>query len=182
MIENMIAGDKIKELVYKKYFNEQDIDTIYMNSITMVTRIVTINFALGTIDQLKSAGGYRLIRDHHLVELITDYEKGQAAIRTQENALMERWASVHHLQNKLLHLNVFSATGKLGQVIYDKSILDQIAAQTGSKFITNDKKVFYEYANCINVSSGYVAFYQNMSRLQNIKALTLIKVLEEDLK
>ena len=181
MFDLMNAGNNITKLAYKKQLNELEIDTLYINSITMVTRIVTLNFALGTIDQLKSAGGYRLIRDRHLVELITDYDKGLSTIKTQENALMERWASVHHMQNKLLHLNAFSATGKFGQVIYDKNILNQIAKQTGSKFLKHDQNTFYEYANYVNVAKGYVAFYQNMAKMQNQKAVELIKAIQEDL-
>ncbi len=179
MFEMMGAGNVIVKLVYKQKLNEKDIDTIYMNSIVAVTRTVPVNFALGTIDQLKSAGGYRLIRDHHLVDLITDYEKGQAAMKTQENAMMERWASLHHIQNKILHLNTFSATGKFGEVIYDKKILNQIAAQTGNKFLTNDKNVFFEYANYVNVAKGYVAFYQIMAKIQNEKAIKLIQAIQE---
>jgi hypothetical protein len=182
MKEQMGAGNSINNLIYKNQLTDQDIDSIYMNSIIMVTRIVTVNFALGTIDQLKSAGGYRLIRDHHIVNLITDYDKGQSTMKTQENALTERWAGVHHMQNKILHLNAFSATGKFGQVIYDKNILNQIQKQTGSKFLTKDKNVFYEFANYVNVSKGYVAFYKNMTNIQNQKAIALINAIEEDLK
>ena len=37
---------------------------------------------------------------------ITDYEKQKTALKNQLDAMMERWASVHRVQNSLLHLNV----------------------------------------------------------------------------
>lgn len=181
MNELMFAGNKLTQLAYKKTWTDTDIDTIYLNSIYLVTRLVTLNFTSGTIDQLKNAGGFRLIRNNEIVKKITDYEKGKSTIKVQQDALSEKWNNVHKIQNGLLHLNVFAATGKLGQVEYNKGMLDEIARITGSKFLKKDRMSFYEYSNYINVMKGYVTFYHNMAMIQKQKAADLIQILEKEI-
>ena len=71
---------------------------------------------------------------------------------------------------------------KLGQVEYNKSMLEEIARVTGSKFLKKDRMSFYEYSNYINVMKGYVAFYQNMANIEKQKATELIQILEKELQ
>ena len=182
MNELMLSGNKLAQLAYKSTWTNEDIDTIYLSSIMLVTRLVTLNFTSGTIDQLKNAGGFRLIRNGLIVKKITDYEKGKISIKVQQDGLAEKWNNVHKIQNSLLHLNVFTATGKLGQVEYNKSMLEDIARVSGSKFLKKDRMSFYEYSNYINVMKGYVAFYQNMANIEKQKATELIQILEKELQ
>jgi hypothetical protein len=175
------SGNKLVEVIYKPTWKEADVDTIYLNSILLVTRFVNINFSSGTIDQLRNAGGFRLIQNDKIVRKISDYEKSKAAMMGQLNALMERWQNVHRMQNQIIHLSVFAATDKLGNVIYNREILNKIHAQTGNNFLTSDKNKFYEYANYVNVMKGYAAFYKVMSSMQQQKARELIKLIEEDM-
>ena len=181
MNELISSGNKLTQLAYKKNWTDEDIDTIYLNSINLVTRLVTINFTSGTIDQLKNAGGFRLIRNQEIVKKITDYEKGKNLIKVQQDGLSDKWINVHNIQNSLLHLNVFTATGKLGQVEYNKSMLNNIEALTGSKFLKKDRMAIYEYSNYINVMKGYVAFYQIMALMEKQKATELIEIIEKEL-
>lgn len=181
MNELMSAGNKLTQLAYKENWTDADTDSIYLNSILLVTRLVTLNFTTGTIDQLKNAGGFRLIRNSEIVKKINEYEKGKNLIKVQQDGLSEKWYNVHKIQNALLHLNVFTATGKLGQIEYNKSMLDEILRVTGSKFLKKDRMSFYEYSNYINVMKGYVAFYQNMAMIEKQKAIELIQILEKEI-
>ena len=95
--------------------------------------------------------------------------------------MSDKWNNVHNIQNSLLHLNVFAATGKLGQVEYNKPMLDEISTITGSKFLKKDRMSFYEYSNYINVMKGYVAFYLNMALMEKQQAIELIEVLEKEI-
>jgi hypothetical protein len=147
----------------------------------MVTRFVNLNFTSGTIDQLKNAGGFRLIQNKSIVDKITDYEKQKTALKNQLDALMERWASVHRVQNSLLHLNVFKPNGQLGGIDYDREMLNQIKALTGSDFLISNRNSFYEYSNYINVSKGYVTFYKMMALTEKQKATELITIIEKEL-
>ena len=147
----------------------------------MVTRFVNLNFTSGTIDQLKNAGGFRLIQNKLIVDRITDYEKQKTALKNQLDALMERWASVHRVQNSLLHLNVFKPNGQLGGIDYDRKMLNQIKTLTGSEFLISNRNSFYEYSNYINVSKGYVTFYKMMALAEKQKATELIAIIEKDL-
>jgi hypothetical protein len=181
MNELIIAGNKLTQIAYKEKWTDADIDSIYLNSILLVTRLVTLNFTTGTVDQLKNAGGFRLIRNTEIVKKINEYEKGKNLIKVQQEGLSEKWYNVHKIQNALLHLNVFTATGKLGQVEYNKLMLDEIFKVTGSKFLKKDRMTFYEYSNYINVMKGYVAFYQNMAMIEKQNGIELIKILEKEI-
>ncbi|MHA8049689.1 hypothetical protein V7S79_01075 [Aquirufa sp. ROCK-SH2] len=181
MDELMSSGNKITAIIYKPNWEKTDIDSIYLNSIVMVTRFVNLNFSSGTIDQLRNAGGFRLIQNEEIVSKISDYEKGKVAIRVQQEAMLERWARVHEMQNKILHLNVFEAADKMGKVNYNRETLEQIISRTGKAFLTTDKNTFYEYSNYVNVCKGYVAFYEIMSKMQQQKAKELIQLIEKDL-
>ena len=86
------------------------------------------------------------------------------------------------MQNQIIHLSVFAATDKLGNVIYNRKILNKIHALTGNNFLTSDKSKFYEYANYVNVMKGYAAFYKVMSNMQQQKAKELIKLIEENME
>ena len=181
MNELMSSGNKLTELAYKKTWTEKDIDTIYLKSINLVTRLVTLNFTSGTIDQLKNAGGFRLIRNEEIVKRITDYEKQKITIKVQQEGMADKWINVHKIQNGLLHLNVFVVSDKFGNVNFNRQMLDDIATTTGSKFLKKDRMSFYEYANYINVMKGYVAFYQVMSLMEKQKATELIAIIEKEL-
>ena len=181
MNELMSSGNKLTQLAYKKTWTEEDIDTIYLKSINLVTRLVTLNFTSGTIDQLKNAGGFRLIRNEEIVKRITDYEKQKITIKVQQEGMADKWINVHKIQNGLLHLNVFVVSDKFGNVDFNRSMLNDIATTTGSKFLKKDRTYFYEYANYINVMKGYVAFYQVMSLMEKQKATELIAIIEKEL-
>lgn len=133
MNELIISGNKLTKLAYKKTWTDEDIDTIYLKSINLVTRLITLNFTSGTIDQLKNAGGFRLIRNQEIVKRITEYEKQKTTIKVQQDGMADKWINVHNMQNGILHLNVFIAQGK--NVEYNKAMLNEIESITGSKFL-----------------------------------------------
>lgn len=181
MTDLLTSADKIADVIYKKNWTDKDVDTIYLQGVNMVTRFINVNFTTGTIDQLKNAGGFRLIRNQEIVKKITDYEKQKTALNRQLDALIGRFSSVHNIQNSLLHLEVFSSNGQLGGINYDRKLLSDIKATTGSEFLTNNKNSFYEYSNYINVTKGYVTFYKIMALVEKQKAVELIEVIEKEL-
>lgn len=182
MEELMNSGINITSIIYKPTWNKTDEDSLYLNSINMVTRFVTLNFSSGTIDQLRNAGGFRLILNEEIVAKITEYEKGKQLINVQQEAMMERWSKVHHMQNKIFHLNVFGQPDRTGKITLNREELNKIVSQTGKAFLTSDKNTFYEYSNYVNVCKGYVAFYEIMSKMQQLKATELIQLIEKEIK
>ena len=182
MVQLNLAGNKLVQEIYKPTWAGTDIDSIYLHSIKIVTQFIQVRFSSGTADQLRNAGGYRLIQNEEIVDKISDYEKGKVEMGRQLESIMEHWADIHRMQDKILHLNVFPGLNKQGKVIYDRKFLNKIQSQTGSAFLTADKNLFYEYANHVNVVFGYVAFYKLMSERQQVKANELIKLLEKELE
>jgi len=175
------SGNKIMQFVYKPVLTDADIDSIYLNSIILITRFYNIDFSSGTIDQLRNAGGFRLIQNDKIVQKISEYEKGKVTMKVQLESIMERAANVHIIQNKLLHSTVFSTNNKIGDFGFDVARLKEIKKQTGSAFLSNEKTTLYEYANYAGVMKGYVAYYEVLSKIQQAKAKELIQQLEEEL-
>lgn len=182
MEEMVNSGNKIMQLIYKPVLEDADVDSIYLNSIVLITRFYNIDFSSGTIDQLRNAGGFRLIQNEKIVRKISEYEKGKVTMRVQLESLMERAANVHIIQNKLLHSTVFSTKDKIGKFGFDVDRLQEIKKQTGSAFLTSEKNTLYEYANYAGVMKGYISYYELLSKMQQQKARELIKLLEEELE
>ncbi len=182
MEEMVRASNKLNEVIFKPAWNEADIDSIYLNSLIMVSRVYNIDFSSGTIDQLRNAGGFRLIQNEQIVRKISEYEKGKITMKVQLEQLMDRGANVHRIQNSLLETTVFSTKETIGKVVYDKVKLAQIKKQTGSAFLTSNKFVFHEYANITGTMSGYISYYMIMSKMQQQQAKDLIKLLEQELE
>jgi hypothetical protein len=181
MEEIVNSGNKIMQLVYRPVLGDADIDSIYLNSIILITRFYNIDFSTGTIDQLRNAGGFRLIQNDKIVQKISEYEKGKVTMKVQLESIMERAANVHIIQNKLLHSTVFSTNDKIGDFGFDVARLKEIKKQTGSAFLTTDKTTLYEYANYAGVMKGYMSYYEVLSKIQQEKAKLLIQLLEEEL-
>jgi hypothetical protein len=175
------SGDQITNLVYKTKWSDEDIDSIYLNSIYITSRVVGLNFTTGTIDQLKNAGGFRLIRNQQIVKKISQYEQYKNTIKLQQEALFEKWNSVHNIQNSLIHFKVFGLDDTNAVPLYNRALLSEIATSTGSKFLRKDKVLFYEYANYIGVMRGYNTYYQLMSNIEKQKAIELIGIIEKEL-
>ena len=182
MVQLTISGNKLVQEIYKPIWVKTDIDSIYIHSIQIVTQFIQVRFSSGTADQLRNAGGYRLIQNDEIVDKISGYEKGKVEMERQLASIMVHWADIHRMQDKILHLNVFPGLDKNGNVIYDRKFLSKIESQTGSPFLTEDKNKFYEYSNYVNVVFGYVSFYKLMSERQQVKANKLIKLLEKELE
>jgi hypothetical protein len=175
------SGNKIMKLVYKPVLVDADIDSIYLNSIILITRFYNIDFSSGTIDQLRNAGGFRLIQNDKIVRKISEYEKGKVTMKVQLESIMERASNVHIIQNKLLHSTVFSTNDKIGDFGFDVARLKEIKKQTGSAFLTTEKTTLYEYANYAGVMKGYMSYYEVLSKIQQEKAKVLIQLLDEEL-
>ncbi len=172
------AGNKISDVIYKPTLSMQDIDTLYASSEIIISRVYNIDFSTGTIDQLRNAGGFRLIQNESIVRKISDYEKGKITMQVQLDEIIERAANVHRIQNRLLHISVFTKDLKSS---FDKRKLATIKNQTGSVFLTSDKNVFFEYANYVNIMTGYIAHYERMAKAQQQKAQELIALIQEEL-
>jgi len=180
MREMVNAANNLNKAIFKPTWNDADIDSIYLNSIIMVSRVYNIDFSSGTIDQLRNAGGFRLIKNEEIVRKISAYEKGKVTMKVQLDQLMERGANVHRIQNALMQTTVFSPKKTIGKVGYDRESLEKIKKQTGSAFLTSNKNDFYEYTNTTGTMKGYISYYILMSNMQKQKAKELIKLLEEE--
>ena len=174
-------GKKLEKLLYKPVFTDDDVDSIYLIGTKMTATLIIPNFSSGTIDQLKNAGGFRLIKNQEIVRKISDYDRWKKTVNIQENIILEHWVNVHKMQNGIVHMTTIGAPEKLNEFTLDKNELNQIAALTGSKFLNADKKSLYAYANYIWVLRGYVSYYEIMIKMQQQNAIELLKLIDKEL-
>lgn len=181
-MENIqLMTKRLEQLLYKPVLNENEIDSIYLLSTQITATLVAPNFTSGTIDQLKYAGGFRLIKNQEIVRKISDYERWKKTIGIQEDLLKVHWTNVHKMQNSILHMTTMNMTEKMNQIILDKDELKKITTTTGSGFLTNDKSKFYEYSNNIWVLGAYVSYYEIMIKMEQQNAINLAKLLEKEI-
>jgi hypothetical protein len=174
-------GKKLEKLLYKSVFTDDDIDSIYLISTKITATLIAPNFSSGTIDQLKNAGGYRLIKNQEIVRKISDYDRWKKTINLQESVIMEHWVNAHKMQNGIIHMTTIGMPEKLNEIILDKNELNRIEVLTGSKFLNSSKKALYEYANYIWVLGGYVSYYEIMIKMQQQNANELLKLIDKEL-
>lgn len=173
-------GKKLEKLLYQNEFSDDDIDSIYLISTKITATLITPNFSSGTIDQLKNAGGYRLIKNQEIVRKISDYDRWKNTINVQESVILQHYVNAHKLQNGVLHMTAIEIPEKINQIVLNKDELNRIAKLTGSKFLKYDHKAFQEYANYIWVLKGYVSYFEIMIKMQQQNAKDLLKLIETE--
>ena len=173
-------GKKLEKLLYQTSFTDDDIDSIYIISTSITATLIAPNFSSGTIDQLKNAGGYRLIRNQEIVRRISDYDRWKNTINIQESVILQHYLNAHKLQNGVLHMTAIEIPEKINQIILNKEELNRITKLYHSKFLNDNRKAFQEYANYIWVLKGYVSYFEIMIKMQKQNAKDLLILIEKE--
>ena len=173
-------GMKLEKLLYQTEFSDNDVDSIYLISTKITATLIAPNFSTGTIDQLKNAGGFRLLKNQEMVRKISDYDRWKNTINLQVDVILQHWVNAHKFQNGLLHMTTIEMPEKLNQIVLNKDELNKIAKLTGSKFLNSAPKAFHEYANYIWVLKGYVSYFEIMIKMQQQNASELLKLIKKE--
>jgi hypothetical protein len=179
-------GYHLSEYFYQEGWMNKYTDSIYILSEKMHTAETTLQYADGTIDQLKNAGGFRLIKNYEITEKIKEYTKDQDRIKDHEQALNLRYAELIKERSNIIYNNVFTYDGVLldGKIKIGlrKERLDSIYKKTGAKFLTNNQSDFIKFSNSTSTLIGSMYVYKEMAKLQKIKATELIQLIQNDIK
>lgn len=179
-------GSKVSELVYKDKWMENNSDSIYIWTENIFTTEITLLYTDGTIDQLKNAGGFRLIKNNIVSEKIKDYIKGQSRIKGQEEGVMHTFEDLLKLRSNLMYAKVFDYSGDVlngkSNITLSNEKLNSIKEKTGSNFLTNSQSDFIKFSNATYIFSGQLFVYRAMAMSQKVKATELIKLIEEEIK
>lgn len=186
MMDVINCGDKISTVFYIDNWSEKYEDSIYLWSEYMFDTEITLQYADGTINQLKNAGGFRLIKSPKITETIKQYMKGQDRIKDQEagmNIMMQQFLTV---RDNIMYARVYDIygdvlDGKVNIKVQNEK-LNAIKAKTGSKFLTNDHREFIKYSNNAVHLIGNIYVYRQIALSQKEKATALIKLIEEEIK
>ena len=179
-------GSKVSELVYKDNWMETYSDSIYIWTENMFATEIVLQYADGTIDQLKNAGGFRLIKNNNVSEKIKDYIKGQSRIKGQEEGVLHTFENLLAIKNNLLYAKVFSYEGDVlngrSNITLLNEKLNLIESKTGSKFLSDNHSEFVKLSNTAMIYAGQLYVYRAMAISQKEKATELIKLIQEEIK
>ncbi len=182
MNEVIDYGSKLSDTIYKDKWMEKYTDSVYIWSENVFDTEVILQYADGTIDQLKNAGGFRLIKSMEISEKIKDYIKGQSRIKGQEEAVNHTFDLLLSMRNNLMYIRMFDYTGNVlngkSNVTLKIEKLNAIKEKTGSMFLTNNQTEFIKYSNTASNYTGQLFVYRAMALSQKEKATELIKLIE----
>jgi len=179
------TSNALSSLLSKNDFSKIDAYQIYNNAIFLETKDCFLQFANGTIDQLRNAGGFRLILDNEINNKIKDYIIDQGRLSLQTELFRTEWTNSKHQKLNLLYGSVFISNWKDFSnlnITLNETALDEIKRNTGSYFLTTDNKDLIKYANSIYSQRGYLSVYKIITKLQKQKATELIKLIEKEIK
>ena len=186
MSEVIDFGRKLTDIVYEDNWMNENADSMYLWAENMFDTEVILQYADGTIDQLRNAGGFRLIRNSVINEKIKEYIKDQDRIKGQEEGFNKTFQDVLNERSNLMYAKMFDFSGNVmnGKSIIKlkKDKLNKIYIKTGSKFLSNNSVGFYKLSNKTTMYIGQLFVYRAMALAQKEKATELIKLIQEDLK
>jgi hypothetical protein len=175
---------RLSELFYEDNWINEKSDSAYIMSIIIYGTEITLQYADGTIDQLKNAGGFRLIKSKEITDEVKDYIKDQSRLKSQEIDLVKFMNDFITINSNLFYPNMISNTGSYltaNQFEINKIKIDKIYKKTGNRFLSDKQTDFFKYANTASKVKGYLRVYMSMAELQKIKATKLIKLIEKEI-
>lgn len=178
------TSNAVIDLLTKNDISKSDVYQIYRNAIYLETKDCFLHFANGTIDQLKNAGGLRLILNKEINDKIKDYIIDQDRLSLQTELYRIEWTNSKHQKLNLIHNYVSYFNGDdINNLTFkiNESSLEEFKKSTGSYFLTNDRKDLFKYANSIFSQMGYLKVYRKLTGFQKEKATELIKLIQEEI-
>mgnify|MGYP000482242818 CR=1 FL=1 len=185
MKEVGIYGDKLSDIIYNINTIENNADSLYLFSENIFDTEVILQYADGTIDQLKNAGGYRLIKNEKIVEKIKSYIKNQNRIKEQQIGVNVTYQDLTRERNGLMYARMFEYDGSALEgkfkITLLKDKLNQIKSKSGSSFLSKNPTEFIKFSNTAFMYAGQIFIYRAMAIDQKEKATELIKLIQEEI-
>ncbi len=180
------CGSKVTDIVYQDKWMEKYADSMYIWCENIFDTEVVLQYADGTIDQLKNAGGFRLIKSKLITEKIKDYIKGQSRMKGQEEGCGHTFDRFLDMRGDLMYSKVFTYSGDIlkgrSTITLLSEKLNSIKEKNGSKFLNGNQTEFIKLSNISFNYSGQLFVYRAMAIAQKEKATELIKLIEEEIK
>ena len=184
MAELVDTAVTISKLLTQNNLSKEEVHRIYNNTVYLETKNCFLQFANGTTDQLRNAGGFRLIRNKEINDKIKDYLVDQGRLSVQTELYRTEWNNSKHQKLNLLHCDIFYSEGvKFDEMkwLVDENALEKRKNETGSYFLSKDKNDIFRYSNSIASQMGYLKVYRIWTGLQRDKATELIKLIQEEI-
>lgn len=179
------TSEVMVNILTKKDITRYDAYQIYNHAVYLETKDCFLQFANGTIDQLRNAGGFRVILNKEINDKIKDYIIDQGRLNLQTELFRIEWTNSKHQKLNLLYNNIYISNWEDFnnlKIKVKESSLNEIKNSTGSYFLSNDRKDLIKYANSISSQNGYLRVYKIITKNQIQKATALIKLIQEDIK
>ncbi len=170
--------DSLSKYCYYYNANEDSINyKLYRNYMMVLLRPDFLNFSELTVQQLKNAGGMRLIKNKNAINEIIRYNLAEKQLENQQNYY-------ENYQNKSI---------ALGMKIFNHQVYDAIeeAHKKGAEnpfsnidfaLLDDNSKQLKEFSNHCNMYGGIVDYYKMLLENVDARADTLINTLQKEYK
>jgi hypothetical protein len=126
-----------------------------------------------TIEQLKNSGGFRLIRDHKIIDSIMAYDARVNRILIAQTSLSTAYEKLRNIQTEIFDDQELDA-----QITMGKS-LEQLEKAKMNYLITNDKAVLAKFYNEVRFTRWAAAWMITSMEGTKFAATRLIHFLME---
>jgi hypothetical protein len=151
---------------------------IYYDSLKVSTTNYQIQFAESTLNQLKNAGGLRLVKDPEIVNAITLYDNNNRFLINYLNNISTRKEELLVISSEILITYIFFQQSYTDFKTYNPLALDKIYQKYGSSLASNDRNKLLKYGNAVNDFYSGCYGFSNRCVKHSKDALQLITLIQ----
>lgn len=168
----MLAIDSLMSNIYNDVHTDSSLRALYYFVRKYAGARFDVAFTRRTIEQLKHAGGLRLIRNAAVSDSIIMYSEMCDALELQGESMSATQKETMYLGSEIFDLQYVKD--------YDRTNIDDLLRDTRQPWLLNDDpKLMRQYANRIYYYKAMMGVYLNMSIYHLEKATRMIDFLKK---
>ena len=151
---------------------------IYLDSQKLSTPNYQIQFAESTLNQLKNAGGLRLVKDPEIVKAITLYDNNSRFLINYMNNISTRKEEVLVTSSEILINYIYLQQVYTDFKTYNPLVMDKLYEKYGSCLASNDRNKLLKFGNAVSVFVIDCMSYSKRCDKHGKEALKLIELIQ----
>ncbi len=145
----------------------------------IVTNITSYNYNDRTVEQLRSSGSYRLIRNKNITDSLIAYDiRMRGGFSKNYNVLFDNQLKIIDLQNDIIDVGIV-------ETYFDDNgqpVIDSLKKRNlwPLKLLTNDTKTLFRHYNTCITHIGFMANLRNWIKIMTRRATNLILMVRKE--
>ncbi|HEX6192711.1 MAG TPA: hypothetical protein VFZ42_10110 [Chitinophagaceae bacterium] len=174
---NVDKFDSLKNSI-KAPKSEQDILSIYKVS-TLIQNFSSFNYSDRTIEQLRSAGNFRLVRKSKVSDRLIEYDRYiRHTYLALENILENNSIKLMDMQHELVDYDAYDYVNSIKWASWQSTTIDSLPFEL--KLVTTDEKKLAQYYNAFGAYRNWCKRMVTHSNIAKKDATKLIELIREE--